>query len=82
MSEFIRVRQNETGHELSVPKSHAEATGGYEQIDKPAVDAAGSPLPPKYRTTVDKAANKTPASQAGSRPNPEGRQADIKKENV
>lgn len=83
MTEFIRVRQNETGHELSVPKSHAEAVGGYEEIDKPAVDSAGRPLPPKYRLTVDEAAPKTPAPKAGSRPTTtDGRQADTKKENV
>jgi hypothetical protein len=52
MSEYIRVRQIETGHQLSVPRSHAEATGGYEVLDKPAVDPAGRPLPPKYRTTL------------------------------
>ncbi len=59
MSEYVRVRQLETGHQLSVPKPHADAVGvgvGYEVLDKPAVDAAGDPLPPKYHTTIAPAA--------------------------
>lgn len=63
MSEYIRVRQIETGHQLSVPRSHAEATGGYEVLDKPAVDSAGRPLPPKYRVTLT--TSQQPSGQAG-----------------
>ncbi|MCR1785303.1 hypothetical protein KVF89_22375 [Nocardioides carbamazepini] len=62
--EYIRVRQIETGHQLSVPKSHAEATGGYEVLDKPAIDSAGRPLPPKYFTTLDPAADGKPDGYA------------------
>jgi hypothetical protein len=88
MSEFIRVRQIETGHELSVPKSHADATDGYEVLDKPATDSAGDPLPPKYRTTVAEAASATrrrrttpsDAPAPDSQPTTEGRQADTTKE--
>jgi len=80
MSEYVRVKQVETGHELSVPKSHADAVGGYEVLDKDAVDLSGNPLPPKYRTTVKRAA-KTSASKAASQPSTAGRQADDKKEN-
>jgi hypothetical protein len=93
MSEFIRVRQIETGHELSVPKSHADAGDGYEVLDKPAVDSAGGPLPPKYRTTVDEAAEQsprrgrrtqTPAAPAADSQPPitDGHQADTPKENA
>lgn len=92
MSDYVRVRQHKTGHELSVPRSHAEATGGYEVLeDRPAVDSAGNPLPPKYRTTVDRAAKQnrrdrrapqTPAADAAAPgPTPEGQQADDIKEN-
>jgi hypothetical protein len=64
MSEFIRVRQIETGHQLSVPKSHADAAaGGYEVLDKPAVDSAGGPLPPKYHTTIAPAAAESSAPE-------------------
>lgn len=83
MTEYVRVRQAGTGHELTVPLAHFDATedGAYKRLDKDAVDAAGDPLPPKYHTTVDDAAaNKTTASKAASRPNTAGRQADTKKE--
>ncbi|WP_436702406.1 hypothetical protein [Nocardioides sp. BYT-33-1] len=93
-TEYIRVRQVETGHELSVPRSHAETTGGYEVLDELAVDSAGRPLPPKYRTglaeTVARATGKrtgrgqrttTPAAPAAdSQPLTDGQQADTTKE--
>lgn len=82
MTEFVRVKQKETGHELSVPTSHAEASDGYSIVDKPAVDSAGRPLPPKYREQVDKIARRkrSAAPATDSRHTPEGQQAEIKKE--
>ncbi|KAB2807987.1 hypothetical protein F9L07_25290 [Pimelobacter simplex] len=73
-TEFIRVRQIETGHQLSVPRSHAEATGGYEPLNKPAVDAAGDPLPPKYHTTLNPAG----ASAGGHSGEPASKYAGLK----
>lgn len=58
-STYVRVKQVETGHELSVPRSHYEANqDGYRLLDKPATHAAGDPLPAKHKTTVTKAAEK------------------------
>lgn len=82
---YVRVRQAGTGHELSVPESHVAANpDGYEVTDKAVVDAAGDPLPPKYRTTVEQAAARKPktaaASATASRPTTDGQQAETKKE--
>lgn len=65
MPEYLRVKQADTGHELSLPREHVEAVGddAYTVLDKPAVDEGGVPLPAKYKTTVAKAA----ASRSGHR---------------
>ena len=58
---YVRVKQAGTGHELSVSRRHFDAAGdgAYELLsDKEAVDAAGEPLPPKYKTSVAKSAAK------------------------
>lgn len=68
MPTYVRVKQAVTGHELSLPAGHVEAAGddAYKVLDKPAVDAAGAPLAPKFHTTVAKsAAAKSPATTTG-----------------
>lgn len=72
MSDFTRVKDNETGHEYSVPTVRFEADPDlFTKVDKPATYPDGSPLPPKYKTTVAKKAaenrtaspvSRTPAS--------------------
>lgn len=63
MPEYVRVKQKETGHELSVPVAHLEAyPDGYAEVKKDAVDAAGDPLPPKYKTSVSTEAAKSNTS--------------------
>lgn len=70
----VRVRQTETGHELTLPKSHVEANpSAYDVVEKPATDSAGNPLPAKYRTTVNKAASSKNTT-------PSGLKADTEKE--
>lgn len=66
MADFVRVKQKETGHELSVTAEWAERfKDGYTVLDKVAADAAGDPLPPKYLTTVStEAAKKKNAAAA------------------
>jgi len=66
MTDYLRVRDNDTGHELSVPRSHYDANAkAYTVVDKPAVDAAGDPLPVKHRTTVAKAAEEKQSKTGG-----------------
>lgn len=55
MQEYVRVRDTETGHEISITAERAEALG-LTPLKKDAVDPTGTPLPPKYKTTVDQAA--------------------------
>ena len=66
MTDYVRVRQAETGHELSVPRGHYEAApkGGYVLLDKAATYPGGDPLPPKYKTTVAQAAEKKAGTKA------------------
>lgn len=65
MPDFVRVKQAETGHELTVPREHFEAVpkDAYVLLDKPAVDAAGTPLPAKHRTSVSHEAAKKQTGQ-------------------
>lgn len=65
MPDKVRVKQKATGHELTVDEEWADQfPDDYEVLDKDAVDAAGDPLPPKYKTTVSTEAAKKAASSA------------------
>lgn len=55
MADYIRVRDNDTGHEYTIP-AHRLKKDAQSPVDKPAVGPSGEPLPPKHRTTVAKAA--------------------------
>lgn len=83
--EFVRVKDNKTGHEFSWPTHLVEAaeaaeTGGFTRTDKDAVDRSGDPLPPKHKTTVEKAAASRTSAPKTAQPEP-GQQADTQKEN-
>lgn len=70
MSKMVRVKQTETGHELSVDSEWAERFAeGYDVLDKPAVSSTGDPLPPKYRTSVSSEAEKKKAASAEKKGN-------------
>ncbi len=47
MTEFIRVRDKNTGHEYTVSAALAD-NDAYERLDKVAVDPNGNPFPPVY----------------------------------
>lgn len=57
MTEFLRVRDNDTSHEYTIRAGQFN-TDAHTQIDKPALDAHGDPSPVKHKTTVKKAAEK------------------------
>lgn len=77
MTEYIRVRQNETGHELTV-RADRDMTG-LTVIDKAALGSDGLPLPMKPKSTVAKrAAEKKAVATAKAADN--GHEADAKKE--
>lgn len=68
MTDFVRVKQAETGHEFSIPSDAAARDQGLEVLGKPAADRFGKPLPPKYASrapgfSAPRAAAKTPTPE-------------------
>lgn len=57
MNDFVRVKDPDTGHEISVSAEQADLVG-VRPLSKAAVDAQGKPLPVKTSVTVDEAAAK------------------------
>ena len=51
MPNFVRIKHKTTGTEYTVSADIAIGSDA-EVIDKPAVDDAGKPLPPKYKSPV------------------------------
>lgn len=47
MSDYVRVRDEDTGHTLSVPAS-AVPHGNYKVLKDAATNPAGEPLPPVH----------------------------------
>lgn len=76
MSQFQRVKDKETGEELSVRRPNPKR---FDLLDKPAVDRYGRRLPNKPKTSVAaKAAeskSKSPTNGAESAKTPEEGQA-------
>lgn len=61
---FVRVKDKATGHELSLPEGSFDPEA-VDVLDRPATDPGGEPLPVKYKTTVDQAAE-TKSGRAAS----------------
>ena len=67
MPEYVRVSDKETRHHYSVTRERFEASPElWDELKQPATDAAGDPLPPKYRTTVSQAAEQKPSKSVES----------------
>lgn len=67
MQTYLRVKQNDTGHELSLSQTQYDfAPDTFTVLDKPATDAGGNPLPPKHKTSVTQSA--ADKSSAPSKP--------------
>ena len=55
MSNYVRVRDKESGHHYTVSRSRFDTNPDlWQELKQPATDSAGTPLPPKYKTTVAK----------------------------
>lgn len=82
MPDLLRVKQTDTGHELTVTQSMYDfAPDAYDVLkDKPATDGGGNPLPPKYKTTVAKSASAKRAAAPQSPEPDHGHEADTQKE--
>lgn len=65
-TEFLRVRQKDTGHEVTVSRALYESASKLFDLlkDEDATDAGNNPLPPKYA-----AAKKTAAPAASEKEN-------------
>ena len=72
MSDFVRVRVNDTGHHLSILRSQYDRNqGAYTELKQDATYADGTPMPPKHKTSVSAEAEKK---------NTSGQSADTSKE--
>lgn len=76
-TEYLRVMQKETGHELTVSRTqYAFAPEAYELLeDQDATDAGNNPLPPMYtgaipEPTTNDGAIPQPTTNAGNSPLP------------
>ena len=73
MPEFVRVRDKETGHHLSILRSQFDRNKeAFSELKQEATYADGTPLPPKHKTSVSAEAEKK---------KPSGQQAETDKEN-
>lgn len=68
MSDYVRVRDKETGHHVSILRSQFEQDGDvWQELKQPATDTGGAPLPPKFHTSVSaETEKKASQSAAGS----------------
>lgn len=55
MLDPIRVRDNATKHEYTIPAEHFDKDA-HTKLDRPALDAHNEPAPVKFHTTVKSAA--------------------------
>lgn len=87
MSDYLRVRDKDTGHEYTIRAAHFNEDA-HTVIDKPALDAHGEPAAMKPRESVGKRAAKKTASSGTRNPasatepaqEDSGRQADSEQE--
>ena len=56
MTEWVRDKDPDTGHEITITSEQARAINARVIESKDAAGPDGMPLPPKYHRTVDEAA--------------------------
>lgn len=68
MAEYVRVRDRETGHHVSIPRARFESNRElWQELKQPAADAGGTLLPPKYKTSVSTEADKKAGESADTK---------------
>lgn len=78
MLEYVRVRDKDTGHHLSVLRSQFKRRrDAFVELKQDATYSDGTPLPPKHKTSVSDEA----AKKSGKAPADDGQSADTSKEN-
>jgi len=67
MLEYVRVRDKETGHHVSILREQLDANpDAWQELKQDATYADGSPLPPKHKTSVSAEAEKQSGNQAAN----------------
>lgn len=67
MTEYVRVRDKETGHHVSIPRAQFEHEGDvWQELKQDAVDAGGRPLPMKPHTSVSNETTKKASQSAAN----------------
>lgn len=67
MPEYVRVSDKETRHHYTITRERFDGSPDlWDELKQPATDAAGDPLPPKYRTSVSTETEKRAGSTATS----------------
>ena len=65
MPEYVRAKDNQTGHHVSILREHLDAfPDGWTELKQDATYPDGTPLPPKYKTDVATEATKKSGNQA------------------
>lgn len=78
MPEYVRVRDVETGHHLSILRSQFERRpSAFAELKQDATYADGTPLPVKHKTSVS---NEAAKKKSGKAPADDGQSADTSKE--
>ena len=71
MAEYVRVRDNQTGHHLSILRSQFDRRpDGWTELKQDATFADGSPRPVKHKTSVSAEADKKSNTNAGQSAEP------------
>lgn len=71
MADMVRVRDNETGHHYSVPRSRFDRNpSAYTELKSPALHANGEIVAPKFKTSVSVESEKKSATNAGQSAEP------------
>lgn len=74
---YVRVRDKETGHHLSILRTQYDRNpDAWAELKQPATYSDGTPLPPKHKTSVSSEA----AKKSGKAPADDGQSADTSKE--
>lgn len=71
MADYVRVKDKETGHHVSILRSDYERESDlWQELKQDATDGGGNPLPPKYHTSAsveaDKKASQSAATEKGN----------------
>lgn len=67
MPEYVRVADKETGHHLSIPKTQFDRNPDlWRELKSDAVHPDGTPVAPKFKTTVSTEAAKKSTTQSGN----------------